>query len=35
VDVVHHSNASLGDRNPGYNASVFFTVGYSWYKSRD
>jgi lipid A 3-O-deacylase len=34
VDVVHHSNASLGDRNPGYNASVFFTVGYSWYKSR-
>ena len=34
VDVVHHSNASLGDHNPGYNASVFFTVGYSWYKPR-
>jgi lipid A 3-O-deacylase len=32
VDVVHHSNASLGDHNPGYNASVFFSVGYSWYK---
>lgn len=34
VDVVHHSNASLGDHNPGYNASVFFSVGYSWYKRR-
>src|SRR5215467_498500 len=34
VDIVHHSNASLGDHNPGYNASVFFTVGYSWYKPR-
>jgi len=34
LDVVHHSNASLGDHNPGYNASVFFTVGYSWYKPR-
>ena len=32
VDVVHISNASLGDHNPGYNASVFFSVGYSWYK---
>src|SRR5215467_7853411 len=34
VDVVHHSNASLGDHNPGYNASVFFSVGYSWYQHR-
>jgi hypothetical protein len=34
VDVVHHSNASLGDHNPGYNASLFFSVGYSWYKHR-
>jgi hypothetical protein len=34
VDCVHHSNASLGDHNPGYNASVFFSVGYSWYKHR-
>lgn len=32
VDLVHHSNASLGNHNPGYNASVFFSVGYSWYK---
>ena len=34
LDCVHHSNASLGDHNPGYNASVFFSVGYSWYKKR-
>ncbi len=34
VDVVHHSNASLGNHNPGYNASVFFSVGYSWYQRR-
>jgi hypothetical protein len=34
VDVVHHSNASLGAHNPGYNASVFFSVGYSWYKQH-
>ena len=34
VDVVHHSNASLGDHNPGYNASVFFSLGYTWYKHR-
>ena len=31
---VHHSNADLGTFNPGYNASVFFTVGYSWFKSH-
>ena len=30
--VVHHSNASLGTLNPGYNASLFFTVGYSWFR---
>ena len=34
VDCVHHSNASIGNHNPGYNASVFFSVGYSWYKHR-
>jgi lipid A 3-O-deacylase len=34
VDVVHISNASLGDHNPGYNAGVLFSVGYSWYKQR-
>jgi lipid A 3-O-deacylase len=32
LDLVHHSNASLGDHNPGYNASLFFSVGYTWYK---
>jgi len=30
--IVHHSNASLGTLNPGYNASLFFTVGYSWFR---
>jgi hypothetical protein len=34
ADCVHHSNASIGNHNPGYNASVFFSVGYSWYKHR-
>jgi len=28
----HISSASLGDRNPGVNASVQFTIGYSWWK---
>lgn len=32
--IVHHSSASLGTTNPGYNASFFFTVGYSWFKVR-
>jgi lipid A 3-O-deacylase len=31
--IVHHSNARLGKLNPGYDASLFFTVGYSWYKT--
>ena len=29
---IHISSASLGDRNPGVNASVQFTLGYSWWK---
>jgi hypothetical protein len=29
---VHHSNAGLSTYNPGYNASIFFTVGYSWFR---
>ena len=29
---VHISSASLGDRNPGVNASVQFTLGYTWWK---
>jgi lipid A 3-O-deacylase len=28
---VHISSASLGDRNPGVNASVQFQIGYSWW----
>lgn len=31
--IVHHSNATLGTLNPGYSASLFFTVGYSWFKT--
>ncbi len=30
--IVHHSSASLGTQNPGYNASFFFTIGYGWFK---
>jgi lipid A 3-O-deacylase len=29
---VHVSNASLGDHNPGINASVQFYAGYTWWK---
>ena len=29
---IHISSASLGDRNPGVNASVQASVGYSWWK---
>ncbi|MGB0034866.1 MAG: hypothetical protein WBP79_05270 [Candidatus Acidiferrales bacterium] len=32
--IVHHSSASLGTENPGYNASIFFTLGYTWFKVR-
>ena len=28
----HISSASLGDRNPGVNASVQFSIGYTWWK---
>lgn len=31
ANAVHISSASLGDRNPGVNASVQFSVGYSWW----
>jgi lipid A 3-O-deacylase len=34
VSAVHISSASLGTQNPGYNGSLFFTVGYSWFKTR-
>lgn len=29
---VHISSSSLGDRNPGVNASVQFSLGYTWWK---
>ncbi len=32
ANAVHISSASLGDRNPGVNASVQLSVGYSWWK---
>jgi hypothetical protein len=32
ANAIHVSSASLGDKNPGVNASVQFTVGYSWWK---
>ncbi len=32
VNGVHISSASLGDKNPGVNASVQVSVGYSWWK---
>jgi lipid A 3-O-deacylase len=32
ANAVHISSASLGDRNPGVNASVQFSLGYSWWK---
>jgi lipid A 3-O-deacylase len=30
--IAHLSNASLGNRNPGYNVNFLFSVGYSWFK---
>ncbi len=32
ANAVHISSASLGDRNPGVNASVQFQIGYTWWK---
>ena len=32
IQLVHHSNASLGHLNPGLNASLLFTFGYNWFK---
>lgn len=32
ANAVHISSASLGDTNPGVNASVQFSVGYTWWK---
>ena len=35
ANAVHISSASLGDRNPGVNASVQFSIGYSWWRPSD
>jgi hypothetical protein len=32
LKVVHISNASLGDHNPGLNLTLQFSAGYSWWK---
>jgi lipid A 3-O-deacylase len=32
ANATHISSASLGDRNPGVNASVQFSIGYTWWK---
>lgn len=32
TNAIHISSASLGDRNPGVNASVQVSVGYTWWK---
>ncbi|GAC1419731.1 MAG: hypothetical protein NVSMB62_12810 [Acidobacteriaceae bacterium] len=32
ANAIHISSASLGDRNPGVNASLQFTVGTTWWK---
>jgi len=31
VKIYHLSNASIGNKNPGINGTVQFTVGYSWF----
>jgi lipid A 3-O-deacylase len=32
ANAVHISSASLGDKNPGVNASIQFSLGYTWWK---
>jgi len=32
ANAIHISSASLGDKNPGVNASAQFSLGYSWWK---
>ena len=34
ANAIHISNASLGDRNPGVNASVQFQIGYTWWSRK-
>lgn len=35
ANAVHISSASLGDKNPGVNASVHLSIGYTWWKPAD
>ena len=32
LNAIHISSASLGDRNPGVNASLWVQIGYTWWK---
>jgi hypothetical protein len=32
ANAIHISSSSLGDRNPGVNASVQFQIGYTWWR---
>jgi hypothetical protein len=32
LHITHISNASLGDHNPGINATALFRIGYTWFK---
>jgi len=32
LNAVHISSSSLGDKNPGVNASLQFSLGYTWWK---
>lgn len=32
IQAVHISNASLGHLNPGFNGTLMFSLGYSWFK---
>jgi len=32
IKAVHISNAGLGDNNPGINATLQFSMGYSWWR---
>lgn len=34
VNAIHISSASLGDKNPGVNASVQFQLGYTWWSRK-
>lgn len=34
VRALHISNASIGNHNPGVNASLQFTIGYTWWKNK-